>query len=873
MKTQLLMAALMAGLWAAPASAHEPPGKELACHPAWEAGHAYEADDNVSEAGRNFTARYRTQGNRPGANSGDDASGQPWTEGYACGAPMVERAPIPAKYLRMARSLQAAVPGVTPESSLPANFIETQIAHGLVGPTRMELHPDGRVFVLEQTGAIRVIENNALLSTPYLTPKVDFNGERGTLGLAFDPNFSTNHYLYVYYTATSPSIHNRVSRFTQNASNHNIADASSEKILLELPTLGQPYHNGGAIHFAPDGTLYIAVGDNKTNQPAQSTSSLLGKMLRINTDGSIPTSNPFYTSTSGNYRAIWAIGLRNPYTFAFQQGTGKLFINDVGEATYEEVDAGKAGANYGWPDTEGKTTDPRFTSPFFVYNSSNASDCAIIGSTFYNPATPKFPSSYVGKYFFMDYCGGWIRTLDTSAATSALFATGISYPVDLRVADDGSLWYLSRGSGSATAATGTLYKVQYFANGGAPTISVQPQSQSIPATQPVTFTVAADGKATLTYQWYRNGSAISGATSTSYKINAVGTGDNGAKFHCIVKNSVGQVTSNDATLTVTTSNHPPVPVILTPSSGATYRAGDTISFSGSASDPEDGSDLPASDFTWEVTFQHDTHFHPFYPPTSGIKSGSFTIPTTGETSSNVWYRIHLTVKDSGGLQTEVIRDVMPLKANVTLAGNPSGTSVTLDGQPMTTPTTFTGVQGMQRDLGAPAQLTGGKYYKYGSWSDGGAQTHTITTPTADKTYTATYTQVTPTNIANGKTATASTQNGTTYQASNAIDNNMATRWSSTSPTGQWFQVDYGAVRNLTQVVLKEFESRVTAYTLHISTDGVVWSDIAHGTKASGTTDTTTTINLSQVYPARYVKLTFDSAVDNPRFWEIQTFGY
>ncbi len=872
MKSTVFAAVLLACAMG-PASAQDHrPGAELACYEAWDATRVYEGDAQVSDGGRNFVAKYRTQGNKPAQNSGADDSGQPWSGGYACGAPMVERAPIPSKYLRMARSMVPA-DGPIATASLPTNFIETQVAHGLIGPTRMEIHPDGRVFVLEQTGAIRVIKNNALLSTPYMTLKVDTNGERGTLGLAFDPGFATNHYFYVYYTATSPTIHNRVSRFTQSSSNPDTGDSSSEKILLELPTLGQPYHNGGAIHFASDGTLYIAVGDNKTNQPAQSTSSLLGKILRINADGSIPSSNPFYTSTSGNYRSIWAIGLRNPYTFAFQPGTGKLLINDVGEATWEEVDTGKAGANYGWPNTEGKTTDPKYSSPFYVYNSSTGTECAIIGSTFYNPTTVKFPSSYVGKYFFMDYCAGWIRTLDTSTAAASTFATGISYPVDLRVAPDGSLWYLSRGSGSATAATGTVYKVEYFANGGAPTISVQPLSQSIPATQPVTFTVAADGKAPLSYQWYRNGSAISGATGTSYKINAVTSGDNGAKFHCKVNNSVGNVTTQDAVLTVTAANHPPVPTITTPADGTTYRAGDTISFSGTATDQEDGNNLPASDFTWEVTFQHDTHFHPFYPPTSGIKSGSFTIPTTGETSSNVWYRIHLTVKDSGGLQTEVIRDVLPLKSNVTLAGSPTGTQVTLDGQPFATPYTFTGVQGMQRDLGAPAQIFGGKDYGFGSWSDAGAQTHTISTPTANTTYTAKYTVVTPTNIALNKSVTASTQNGTTYQASNAVDGNLATRWSSTSPTGQWFQVDLGKVSSVSQIVLKEFESRVTAYTIEVSADGVVWSTAYHGTKASGSTDTTTTINLPEMASARYVKLDCDSAVNNPRFWEIQVMGF
>ena len=173
-------------------------------------------------------------------------------------------------------------------------------------------------------------------------------------------------------------------------------------------------------------------------------------MLRINPDGSIPTDNPFFTTATGNNRAIWALGLRNPFTFAVQPGTGRIFINDVGQNTWEEINDGIAGANYGWPTTEGETSNPAFRSPLFAYGhgSGATTGCAITGGTFYNPPVVQFPAAYVGDYFFADYCSGWIRRYDPATDSVAAFATGISSPVDLKVGADGSLYYLSISAGS-----------------------------------------------------------------------------------------------------------------------------------------------------------------------------------------------------------------------------------------------------------------------------------------------------------------------------------------------------------------------------------------------------------------------------------------
>ena len=301
----------------------------------------------------------------------------------------------------------------------PTGFAETQVASGLSSPTAMAFAPDGRLFVCQQGGQLRVIKNGTLLAAPFLTVTVSSSGERGLLGVAFDPDFASNHFVYVYYTATTPAVHNRVSRFTANG---DVAVPGSETILLELNNLSSATnHNGGAMHFGPDGKLYIAVGENANSANAQTLGNLLGKILRINRDGSIPADNPFFNQATGVNRAIWALGLRNPFTFAFQPGTGRMFINDVGEGTWEEINDGMAGANYGWPSTEGPTTNPAHRGPIFYYGhgSGGTTGCAITGGAFYNPATLQFPPQYEGQYFFADFCSGWIRRLDPATPPRA----------------------------------------------------------------------------------------------------------------------------------------------------------------------------------------------------------------------------------------------------------------------------------------------------------------------------------------------------------------------------------------------------------------------------------------------------------------------
>jgi hypothetical protein len=299
------------------------------------------------------------------------------------------------------------------------------------------------------------------------------------------------------------------------------------------------------------------------------------------------------------------------------------------------------------------------------------------------------------------------------------------------VAPNGSLYYLSINGGA-------LYRVQYTAN-QAPSIAVHPSNRTASAGGSATFSVSASGTAPLSYQWQRNGVNITGAQAASYTLSPVAAGDNGATFRAVVSNAFGSVTSNSATLSVT-SNQGPTGSISSPSAGALYNAGDTISYSGTGTDPEDGT-LPASAFTWTIVFHHDTHTHPFIPATSGSKSGTFVLPTIGHTEPNVWYRIHLTVTDSGGLTHTSFRDVQPRTVTLQLATSPPGLQATLEGQVQSTP--VVSVVGVTRTLGvASPQILGGVTYVFSSWSDGGAATHNIATPSANTTYTATFSVLT-----------------------------------------------------------------------------------------------------------------------------------
>jgi putative heme-binding domain-containing protein len=347
-------------------------------------------------------------------------------------------------FLATLRTGPAATPGegTAGPLMLPAGFTAEVVASGFTGATALEVAPDGRIFVCEQSGTLRIVKSGRLLAEPFVKLPVDATWERGLIGATVAPDFPKTPHVFVCYVAARPYPHHVVSRFTAR---DDAAEPGSEKILLEgddQTKLGGDVpagHQGGALHFGKDGKLYVAIGDQTAGKPAQELNSLLGRLLRINADGSIPEDNPFFAKAAGKYRATWALGLRNPFTFAVQPETGRLFINDVGGIA-EEINEGIAGANYGWPIVEhGPTTDPRFRGPIYHYPTA-----CVIGAAF-SPAESAWPTEYRGQYFFGDFNHGWIKTLDPAKPAAAkAFASGLRRPVDLRFGPDGCLYVLVR---------------------------------------------------------------------------------------------------------------------------------------------------------------------------------------------------------------------------------------------------------------------------------------------------------------------------------------------------------------------------------------------------------------------------------------------
>ncbi|HEX6573467.1 MAG TPA: PQQ-dependent sugar dehydrogenase [Gemmatimonadaceae bacterium] len=380
------------------------------------------------------------------------------------------RVPALMKKLALVLSFAACNGGTenTEPTPLPADFTlkVQEVASGLNNPVYVAAPPgDSRLFVVEQPGRIRVIENGSLLATPFLdiTSRVSSGGERGLLSVAFHPQYSTNGFFYVYFTGTSGEI--RVERFTVS-SNRNQANAASAKVIL---TIQHPRsnHNGGLATFGPDGMLYLGTGDGggggDPDLNGQNQNTLLGKILRIDVNSgdpySIPSGNPLAGRTDARGE-IWAIGLRNPWRYAFDPSSGNLYVADVGQDVTEEVNvvaANRAGVNYGWNVTEGSNcyqssscNKANFQLPVLEYN-HDAGQCSITGGFVYRgSAIPEL----AGTYFYADYCAGWVRSFkyDSGATDRRQWELGLpEFITSFGVDNSGELYLAS--------ANGKVYKL------------------------------------------------------------------------------------------------------------------------------------------------------------------------------------------------------------------------------------------------------------------------------------------------------------------------------------------------------------------------------------------------------------------------------
>src|SRR5215813_11766619 len=659
---------------------------------------------------------------------------------------------IMAAVVSAAALVMQAGPGPAGASTLPSGFRDSVVLSGLTNPTVLQFAPDGRIFVGQKNGVIKVFQSltdTNPVTFADLSGEVDDYWDRGLLGLALPPNFPTNPYVYVLYAydapigGTAPTwndscptppgpttdgcvVSARVSRLQISG---NIM-TGSDQVLVSVWCQQFPSHSIGTLLFGRDGDLYVSGGDgasfnnvdygqyganyagdqaNPCGDPPGGVGTALsppgaeggalrsqsvrrtdgpatldGAVLRIDpaTGAGVP-GNPFFSSPDANARRIVAYGLRNPFRFTQRPGTDELWIGDVGWNTWEEINrltspTASATRNFGWPCYEGPAPQGGYQSaglnlcsslyanpgsvaaPYYTYNHNacvvsypgcHKGGSSITGVAFYQGGS--YPAAYNGALFFADHTRNEIWVMMPGAnglpdpaniqsfvgVDSAGGAAG--HPVDLKIGPGGDLFYVDM-------EDGRLHRIIYTAANQPPTarISASPTSGDAP------LTVAFDGSGStdpegrpLTYSWDLNGDGTFGdatTPTTSYTYTSSGS------YTASLRVTDDQGATNTTSVAITVGNTAPVAVIDNPSATLTWQVGQIISFSGHATDAQDGP-LPAAALTWSAIYHHcttqtDCHTHPIQT-FIGMASGSFSAPDLVYPS---WIELQLTATDSGG---------------------------------------------------------------------------------------------------------------------------------------------------------------------------------------------------------------------------------
>ena len=663
-------------------------------------------------------------------------------------------------------------------ATVPSQFTDTVIAT-VPSPTAIAFTPDGRLLIASQTGQLRVLQDNNLISPPALdlSLRLCTNLERGLLGIAVDPVFASNGFIYLFYTfnkfgscptqVANVPVH-RVSRFTLDS--NNVVNPASELILIDnIPSMGA-YHNAGDLGFGKDGYLYVSVGDGGCDYAANSGCSgandanrdlhaLLGKILRITSDGGIPPDNPFQGTDSARCAAgpttpgnkcqeVFAWGLRNPFRIAFDPASAstRFFVIDVGETLWEEVNLGTVGADYGWNMREGLCAPsapncggpPPASLTNAIYAYGHEGGCgAITGGAFVPSGL--WPAQYNGAFFFTDYvCGTmfYIVPAGNGTYTRTTFATNLGSPVAMKFGPFGpsqALYYTTFSDG------GRVRRISLIG----PTNSAPVASATASPTSGATpLAVHFDGSSSsdpdgdpITYDW-DFGDGTPHATTAIVNHTYTVAGPRTATL--TVRDSNGASTLT--TIIIQAGNTPPVPAILSPTSSTRFRVGQNITLQGRATDAQDVT-IPDSRLSWTVMRRHDTHTHPYMQPTVG---NNVVVPMPGPedflAAGNSHLEVHLTATDMQGATATIVQDLLPNKVNVTFATQPAGRRVDANGTSLTGPQTVTSWEGYVLNVSAPSQTDGGgQQWNLASWSDGGGAAHSITTPAQAATYTATFT--------------------------------------------------------------------------------------------------------------------------------------
>ncbi|MBK7874690.1 MAG: PQQ-dependent sugar dehydrogenase [Planctomycetes bacterium] len=603
-------------------------------------------------------------------------------------------------------------------TSLPAGFVKELLfpVHALVA---LEFGPDGRLYAADRTGKLLSWAGSGP-SQLVLTIATEFAGERGLLGIAFDPAFLVNGHVYVFYT--TPQARSRVSRFTIV---NGVASPASEFVVWENSTPCDLSHQSGALHFGSDGKLYIAAGDQYVSANSQNGANLDGKILRLSSDGSIPSDNPFVGSPSVRPE-IWALGLRNPFRFRVDAPTGRIWVGDVGgngADAWEELNLLARGANYGWPLAEGPVCHAPDCSPFttsrFHYRHDDVAhtggypQAAIIAGPVYRGAT--FPPEYVGRLFVADFAVGWLSSLELDAAGQVVaehpFALAPEFTAvsDLDVGPDGALYL-------ALHHPGEVWRVRWAGSANAPPLSRASAAPTLgPAPLAVQFTGSTSldldqGPQPLSFHWDFGDGASSTAPDPQHVYTTRG------RFEARLDVHDGVETSSATTLVEVGTR--PVITRFSPPAQAAYGAGETIPFTCAATDLEDGPLHPIA-FTWRVILVHEGHEHPFLGPLTGVSGGSFAIPVSGHGPEHTHFEIELEVRDSDGLVVTERHALAPRVAPFELRSQPPGITLALDGEPTTTPLVYDSLDGFQHAIEAPETATiAGQPWVFDHWSTG-----------------------------------------------------------------------------------------------------------------------------------------------------------
>jgi glucose/arabinose dehydrogenase len=746
----------------------------------------------------------------------------------------------------------ASVTSADAEATLPYGFEESVVLGGLDQPTNVEFSEDGRVFVAEKSGIIKVYDDLSDKQPTIfadLRTKVHNYWDRGLLGLSLDPGFPAQPYVYVLYTHDAPIhgtaprwgapgatsdpcptppgpttdgcvVSGHLSRLTADAATNTMT--GSEKVLIEDWCQQYPGHSVGDLAFGTDGKLYVSGGDgaahfgadygqtggslqdsptprNPCGDPPTGVGgsqapptaeggalrsqdlrtsgdwvALNGSLLRVDpATGDAAPGNPFYGTSGANASRIIAYGLRNPFRFAIRPGTNEVWIGNVGFNAWDEINrvgnpTDSVVENFGWPCYEGTERQVNFDAvnlnicenlygapgavkaPYFAYGHKSpvfagetcpATGASITGPTFYNGGP--YPNRYDGSLIFGDYVRGCIWVMFEGAsgvpdpATLETFVAGASNPVDLEIGPGGDLFYVDFGGG-------TIRRVQFFGGNRPPKAAATADTTNGPTPLKVDFdgtgSSDSDPGDTLTYAWDLDGDgAFDDSDSPQPSFTYATTGNYDVQLR--VTDSQGASDTLDSPITVSPGNTPPAAVMG--ASPSTWRVGDEITFSGSASDHEDGT-LAASSLSWSLILNHcssegsSCHEHPVQE-FSGVSSGSFIAPDH-EYPSHL--ELRLTARDSGGLSDTTSMRLNPRIVTMTFRTSPTGLGLVFGSESGVAPFSHNAIVGSKKFVSAPTpQEFGGQIYRFVSWSDGKAQSHEIIAGSAASTYTATYTVV------------------------------------------------------------------------------------------------------------------------------------